>query len=232
MKKVLAAFLLVTLLAVAVIGTSIAEESFTFRNIPWLTTKVDVAAAMSSEGYKVSWRDNNTTIPDWFQTWINITGDYKVAEGGCYLSFKGVKVAGYSASLATYYWYPIVDGRVQRDDDLSQFYLAKYEIQDIENMDPVYDDLLAKLTSLYGKPEPKDSGSSWTDTIGVLWTADDGSLIWLARYKAYGDTAVKIWYAAPKTTETLQALEKQIAKETLEAEEAEREKNKTNTDGL
>ena len=232
MKKVLAVVLFVALIMVSVIGASFAEESYTFRNIPWLTTKVDVIEAMNAEGYKVSWKYDNTTIADWFQTWINITGDYKVAEGGCYLSFKGVKVAGYSASLSTYYWYPIVDGRVQRDNDLAQFYLAEYEIQNIENMDPVYDDLLAKLTSLYGKPETKNSDSSWTDTIGALWTADDGSLIWLARYKAYGDTAVKIWYAAPKTTETLQALEKQIAQETLEAEEAEREKNKTNTDGL
>ncbi len=232
MKKVLAGITLIVLIMVSVMGTSFAEETYLFRGIPWLTTRVEVKNTLASEGFKAWWDDKNASIPDWFQTWSNINGDYTVAEGGCDVSFKEGKVAGYQAELATYYWFPIVDGRVQRDPDLAQFYLACYEITGIENMEPVYDDLLSKLITLYGKPQTKNSDSNWTDTIGSLWEADDGSLIWLAKYTAYGKIKVKIWYAAPKTTETLKALETQIAKETLEAEDEEREKNKTNTDGL
>ncbi len=232
MKKIIMVVLLATLIMASSIGNSFAAETFTFRNIPWLTSKADVITAMTADGYKISYQYDNTTIPDWFQIRSNVIGDVKVKEGGCYLSFNGVKVAGYSAYLETYYWYPIVDGSIQKDDDSAQFYLAQYEIFDIDNMDYVYDDLLEKLTSLYGKSEAKNSDDSATDTIGVLWTADDSSLIWLAKYNSDGETIVKIWYAAPHCTETLQALEEHIAQETLEAEENERENNKTNTEGL
>lgn len=232
MKKFLSILLLVSLSLTLLVGASSAEESFTFRGIPWLTTRADVKDKLSGEGLKAWWDDKNAAIPDWFQTWSNINGDYTVSEGGCNVAYHGASVAGYTADVNAYFWFPIVEGRVQRDPDLAQFYLATYEVTGIDNMEPVYDDLLTKLTSLYGTPQAKNSDSNWTNTIGSLWTAEDGSLIWLAQYTEYGSITVKIWYAAPKTTETLQALETQIANEIREAEDAEREKNKTNTDGL
>lgn len=231
MKRVFA-LVLVFALILGVCGIASATDAFTFRGIPWLTSRAEVKNQLSAEGFKAWWDDKDCGAPDWFQTWSNINGNYVVADGGCNVSYHKVPVAGYTADLNVYFWLPIVNDRVQRDPELAEFYLACYEITDIDNMDPVYDDLLAKLTSLYGTPKNKDSDSSWTDTIGSLWTADDDSLIWLARYRAYGDTKVKIWYAAPKTTETLQALELQIAAEVREAEDAAREENKTNTDGL
>ena len=232
MKVKFVATLLALALLLSCVSVCFAADAFTFRGIPWFTTKVETLDAMASAGYKAWWNSKDTTIPDWFQTWSNIIGDYKVANGGCECSYKNVAVAGYSAKVDTYFIYPIVNGKVSRDNDKAQLYLARYIIEGFEDMEAVYADLKVKLSGLYGEPVTKNSDSSWTDTIGVKWTAEDGSSIWLARYTAYGDTDVKIWYIAPNCTEMLQTLEAQITQETIDAEEQARQDNKNNTSGL
>ncbi len=237
MKRFLLVLLVVTLAMILLAGASLAEGSFTFRGIPWLTTRAEVEEKLTGEGYRLFMQRNNIDIPDWYQTRAYKNED-TISEGGCRSNFLDASVAGYKADVDAYFWYPIVDGRVQRNPDSSQLYLANYRILDGDDQEQVYEDLLRKMKSIYGTPQTtekdaKDDFGFSINTSGSLWTADDGSRIWLAKYKEFGQIAsVKIWYAAPETTETLQALEAQIAKEIKEAEDAERERIKNNTDGL
>ena len=221
-------FILTVVLLVTMLIVACAADTYLFRNIPWYSTKTTASDALDS--LKTSRNSSNTTMPDWFQKWSNITGDYKVEEAGAYVGYSGVTVAGYNASLYTYYMYPIVDGRVSRNDDNAEFYLAIYDFEKLTDMQAVYDDLVQKLTGLYGESTALNNPDSWTDFTGRLWTADDGSQIWLRKFN--DNNKVKLSYIAPNSTERLQALEAQITQEKIEAEELERKNNETNTDGL
>ena len=230
MKKLIACVLTVVVLVTMVVSMASAAESYLFRNIPWYAAKTEAGEALSS--LTTNRNRSNTTMPDWFQRWNNIDGDYKVEEAGTYTEYKDVSVAGYNADLYTYYIYPIVDGKVSRNDNNAQFYLAIYEFETLTDMPAVYDDLVVKLTGLYGDSTALNNPDNWTNFTGRLWTAEDGSQIWLRNYHMYGDYTVKLSYIAPNSTEHLQALEAQITQEKIEAEELERKNNATNTEGL
>ena len=99
-------------------------------------------------------------------------------------------------------------------------------------MQAVYDDLVTKLTGLYGESTALNNPDNWTKFDGRLWKAKDGSQIWLRLYHMYGDYTLKLTYTAPDSTARLEALEAQITQEKIEAEELERQQNTNNTDGL
>ena len=231
MKKAIS-ILMACLLVFSIAGCAFAEEAETylFRNIPWYAAKKEASEILSSlSEYR---NRSNTTLPDWFQRWNNIDGDYTVAEAGAYTTYKDVSVAGYKASLTAYYVYPIVDGRLLRNDDDAEFYLAVYEFATLTDMEAVYDDLVTKLTGLYGESTALNNPDNWTKFNGRLWKAKDGSQIWLRLYHMYGDYTLKLSYTAPDSTGRLETVEAQITKEKIEAEELERQQNTNNTDGL
>lgn len=231
MKKTISV-ILVLLFVFTLSCAACADEadSFLFRNIPWYSAKKDAREILSSlEEYR---NRSDSTMPDWFQRWNNIDGDYTVAEAGTYTTYRNVSVAGYTASLNTYYMYPIVDGRLSKNDDDAEFYLAVYEFATLTDMQAVYDDLVTKLTGLYGESSALNNPDNWTKFDGRLWKAKDGSQIWLRLYYMYGDYTLKLTYTAPDSTARLEALEAQITQEKIEAEELERQQNTNNTDGL
>lgn len=230
MKRILA-ILLISMLMVSSFPTVVfADESYLFRSIPWYSTKSVVSESLSS--LSVSRNRSNTTLPDWFQRWNNIDGDYTVEEAGTYTIYKKVAVAGYKAELITYFMYPIVNGRVERNDDNAELYLALYEFEELTDMPAVYEDLVKKLTGLYGESSALNNPDNWTSFEGRLWKAEDGSQIWLRLYHMYGSYTLKLSYIAPDSTSRLQALEAQIIQEKIEAEELERQQNSDNTEGL
>ena len=210
------------------LGTATAADTYLFRNIPWYSTKTTTTDALSNLNTHGNY--TNVTLPDWFQRWSNIDGDYKVREAGANVTYTGVPVAGYNAVLDTYFIYPIVDGRVSRNDDNAELYLAIYRFSKLTDMQAVYDDLVQKLTGLYGESTALNNPDGWTNFNGRLWTAEDDSKIWLRKFNDSDE--VKLSYIAPRSTERLKAIEAQITQEKIEAEELERQKNATNTDGL
>lgn len=222
--------LLMACMLILSVGTCVlAEESetFLFRNIPWYAPKKEVSDTLSSLTMNLNLP--NATIPDWFQTWEHTDSDYTVAKAGAGTGYGNVSVAGYNAELIVYYVYPIVDGKLLRNGDEAEFYLAVYEFSDSADMEAVYNDLVTKLTGLYGE---SSALNKWGRFTGRLWKAKDGSQIWLRIYNTNGDYTVQLSYTAPESTSRLEAVEAQITKEKLEAEELERQKNINNTDGL
>lgn len=232
MKKFLAVLLTLAVLSFCSISLAESEtaDTYLFRSIPWYSAKSDAVESLTGlDSYS---NRSNTTMPDWFQRWNNIDGDYTVDEAGAYVSYRNVSVAGYNADLYTYYMYPIVDGRVSRNDDNAEFYMAIYEFETLTDMPAVYEDLRAKLTDLYGKSKELNNPDNWTNFTGRLWTAADGSQIWLRNYFMYNSYTLKLTYVAPDATSRLEELEAQITQEKIEAEELERQQNSSNTDGL
>ncbi len=239
MKKSIISLLLVAmLLSTCFVSSSFAEaavatqqqETFLFRSIPWYSTQKDAQNALSTLTTYSNY--SQTTIPDWFQRWNNIDGDMTVEGGGCYTRYKNVSVAGYTASLYVYYMYPIVDGKTVKADDTAQMYLALYEFATLADMPAVYDDLVAKLTKLYGESEALNNPDNWTNFNGRLWKAVDGSQIWLRLFHMYGDYTLKLSYIAPDCTARLETLDAQLLQEKIDAEAEKRQQNQDNTEGL
>lgn len=237
-KSIISLILVMMLLSAVFVGSTFAEaavdvqqqETFLFRSIPWYTTQRDVQNALSA--LKTYSNRSGVTIPDWFQRWNNIDGDMTVEAGGCYTRYRDVSVAGYEANLYVYYMYPIVNGKTVKADDTAEMYLALYEFETLSDMPAVYDDLVAKLTRLYGESEALNNPDSWTNFNGRLWKAADGSQIWLRLYYMYGSYTLKLSYIAPDCTNRLEALSAQLLQEKIDAEAEERQQNQDNTEGL
>lgn len=238
MKKIIISLFLASLLlsallvsgAIAETAITTQKDTFLFRNIPWYTTQRDVQNALS--GLTTSSNRSGVTIPDWFQRWNNIDGDMTVEAGGCLTRYKDVNVAGYKAGLCVYYLYPIVDGKTVKADDSAEMYLAIYEFATLSDMPAVYDDLITKLTKLYGESGALNNPDNWTSFNGRLWKAADGSQIWLRLYHMYDNYTLKLSYIAPDCTARLDALAAQLLQEKVDAEAEERQQNQDNTEGL
>lgn len=217
------------------IAESDAPDSILFRGITWYEREDSVKESVESiDGIKSSWYravDEKARIESWYQPWKYMYADINVYDAGVILNYENAPVAGYNADLELSFGYAIVDGNVEYHTETSQFYMAKYTIEDLEDFEGAFDGLIEKLSQLYGKPKDK----SYDDTKGKLWTAKDGSLVWICMYYNSIDNKyeeIDITYAAPDTDGFLQNLERQIQAETAAGEAQEREQNSSNFDGL
>lgn len=238
MKKVFS-LVLVVILCIAFGSYAFAEQpdAITFRGISWYTNAEDVNNTIKAiEGAapsRYSARTEKADMQSWFKKWPYYNTDECVDEGGVILKYTTVPVAGYSAGLSVYCMYPIVDGKVAYDSSQAEFYMAIYAIDGFEDLYSVYTDLQTKLDKTYGSHVDQSFANGGME--GVTWTAKDGSVVWLrirqnTVYKNYED--VQITYFAPNGNERLNALSAQIYREAVDAENAERENNTNNFDGL
>ncbi len=211
------------------------NESILFRGIPWDTTEKELEEKMThvSNARLNPFTPSYTIADSWFlpTSYYSLSDNY--IENGCQmLLYSSVPVAGYNTTLILYCIYPIVDGEIKKDVETTEFYMARYifDSDDFEGLDSIYDDLLDKLSSVYGESEEKGNGKS---NIGRVWYAADGSVLWLNKFLYGGKSnTVMITYCEPNIDDRLIALKQQIAQEKLEKEELERQQNTNNTDGL
>ena len=217
-------------------------KSITFQKFDWLDNYKNVKKVCDNiDGIRKVWlleTEEKATIDTWDNEYENVGSDIAVPEGGVILRYSAIPVAGYTASLKLSFIYPIVDGLIQYDTQSSQFYKAQYSIEDIEDVEGAYNDLKGKLTSLYGSPSDK-SYSNWLygcdSPLGALWTAEDGSLVWLCMYYNVWEEkydTLRLVYSAPNTNEMLIQLASQIKQETYNMEESSRNDNASNLGGL
>ena len=243
MKKVLVSVLTFAVMAgFAICAYADKPDAIAFWGIPWLTQESEVIKTIESID-PVSPMDSlfeDTTVDGWYREFTSFYADPAVKNGGVsYHSYKGVNVAGYDVTwLKLDFLYRVVDGCVQRNTGTAEFYKAEYIIDELQDVEGAYNDLYDKLTQLYGMSNNKSRSDLISDMLnpqGALWTAEDGSLVWLAMYynnskKTYDE--IRIVYAAPNTDELLLKLDTQIKGETVAVEKAEREENAGNFDGL
>ena len=241
MKQVISTLLLIVFL-ISVSAVAEEPDSILFRGIEWFKEESVVKPEIDGiEGIKPSWykgEEENARIDSWYRQWENMYADVNLENGGVILRYENVSVAGYNCDLKLSFAYAITDDRVSYDMKSAEFYKAEYTIEELEDMEGAYNDLVDKLSQLYGSSEDKSYLNSFDDMTspkGSIWTAKDGSLVWVGiYYNSFSEVydTLKIVYAAPDVDGYLTSLDDRIKKETAEGEAIQREENASNFEGL
>lgn len=204
-----------------------------FRGIPWYSTK--------AYAEKILLENNVTAKEDGWQSdslyrlsalnYPNVnSGNDRVDGGGIKMSYSGLTVAGYTPSeVHACYIYQIDNsGSLIRDIDNSQLYLAWYVFDgdDFTDYQSLFDDLTAKLSSLYGIATDDENAY----LIKKIWNDSNSNSIQMVMDddRSY----VTLGYIASDADSKLDEMQSAIDAENAAAEAVEREKNATNTDGL
>lgn len=232
MKRITAAVLfLVLLLPFFAFTETTNEKPIRFRGLEWYITKREAEATLIAEGADKALLSSSEgdiyrlSAIDYLRTTM---GSDRVDDGGFKELYRGLNVAGYKPDVYACYYYHIEDGIIDRNEDKAVFYFGWYEFDYGEFSDyiAVFDDLKAKLSSLYGEPETKEDKYH----IIATWVDKDGNTLQLLTNDKY--EYISLGYIASGSDERLDAVQVALDAEKAAIEAAEREKNKNNTDGL
>lgn len=203
-------------------------DGISFRGIPWFSS-LETAETMIGQVSKYRSADDLRRLSYTDYSSVSSGADRVDGELGCNISYSGQNVAGYKpSSTCICYIFPIVEGQIVREFDLAQMYMGYYEFEDEDygDLSSVYDDLQTKLSKLYGKGKSSSSkyftNIVWQDEMGNkirLQIDDDASYLTLA-------------YVASAADSRLDEMADACAAEKAQAEEAIRQQNINNTDGL
>lgn len=203
-------------------------DGITFRGIPWFST---VEATEKAIGQVSEYKYASDLRRLGYIDYSNVTTGADRVDGdlGCNVSYAGLSVAGYqpSSSIACYI-FPIVDGQIVRDIQSAQIYMGYYtfESEDYGDLSIVYDDLARKLEQLYGKGN-ESSTEYYTNTV---WQDDTGNVI---RLRKDNDASyLTLAYVASTADSRLDDMAVAYVDEKTREEDAIRNENVNNTDGL
>lgn len=238
-KKIIALVLTasIALCCMPVLAADDAQTEYTFRDIPWYSTKTDVEQIFEDDGMTIgtnSWENQvrRMSAIDFLNT---MSGSDYVDGGGYVGRYTGVTVAGYEVSeMGASYIYTIDDsGNINKSDDDALFYFGWYEFDanDYVDGDGVYNDLAEKLVSIYGEGVV-DEESKYHTTI--TWCDESGNQIRLLLGGKDWDTGhyVTLGYIAAGADERLDEIQGALDAEKAAEEAAERESNKDDLSGL
>ena len=201
------------------------KDTYTFRNVPWYSTKAQAESIMSlSSSYA---RDN---IYETIEVVKYPSTRYGEVEGntGIDARYSKLMVAGYKAAMYAEFIYPIENGIIIRDPELAQLYMGYYWISDDDYTDipAVYSDLETKLTGVYGSPI-----DATTEYHSIRkWVDGSGNTIVLIASRNMYDVAIA--YIAAGADARVEEMKTAVHNEALQQEELERLNNSTNVDGL
>ncbi len=167
-------------------ATEIYAEPILFRGIPWGSTWEE-AQTYLPEGieYYETERNDLSTVNGYLSV-----KDHKTLYGGEYLGkdyytsknkMNGMKVAGYELESMYLYFAGMSDdsGYLVTDETHSALLYTSYTFN-VNNTDAVYEDLLGKLTSLYGNARMTGEDGRFN-----LWYGADGTMVSLCQYYGY-----------------------------------------------
>ena len=245
MRKRIIPFMLLASLLLSISASAVEStesevteaKTITFRGFDWLSTRADVEAALAVDGISDgAWMSDRHAI-DWPE------GDYEWAgrprgetsrlkEAGWSAMYSGVTAGGYAPSYTyAYFMYPVLpDGTLQvsEGDELLYLGIYEYDKNDFENLEAVFNDLTAKLSSLYGECTVKND----EDFNRNIWTDAEGNKAILAYYTSNKYPRVKLAYECGAANDMLGNLQSAIDTIHAAAQESERLANSNNTDGL
>lgn len=209
------------------------EAPILFRGAEWGGTYADTIKALPKE---TKIRDLSTS-EYWYDVdnWLyneNAWGDTLKGELGGYTyvkssSLKGMQVAGYDID-ALYLYFAFVpgkDGLLVKDEKNTAFIFAYYKLEP-KDPDAAYDDLLSKLTNLYGEVDLHQSDAPYISYEQNLWRGGNGTMVSLLRedYPS-GSHYIYIKYSFAGANELMKkAYDALVLEETKNAN--------SNTDGL
>ena len=184
MKRILTVLVTLALLA-AMAGTAVAEynEPILFRNIPWGSLKSDVSKQMPTpkDILRVKMPENLFDL-DWYMNGTlskAIKGNARFYQTYIY-DDGSLKVAGYTVdNVCMHYAYSVIDGIPDYSIINGRLFAAEYEIIPIDEK-TVHDDLICKLTDLYGDPDYKSYKHGVSiDYTYTTWKGKNGTSVTL-----------------------------------------------------
>lgn len=204
------------------------EGEIVFRGVPWYSTRKE---AESIIGVSSKTKGPNTIYRLEAIDYDNVTmGSERVDDlGGCRAYYSNISIGGLKPS-STYvcYIYPIIDGKIIRDDDLSQLYFGYYKFSygDFGDYKAIYNDLKRKLNSAYG------NGEESIDTYHTItiWKDDIGNTIQLLCDN--DNDYASLGYIAADANDRLDEMIVAINQEKAQEETKQREINENNMEGL
>ena len=203
-------------------------DGLSFRNLPWFSTLENVENAIGQVS-KYRSADDLYRLSYTNYKGVSSGNDRVDGELGCTISYNGLNVAGYTpSSTRICYIFPIVEGQIVREFELAQMYMGYYEFEDEDCGDlvSIYEDLAAKLEKLYGEGK-KSSDENFTNAV---WQDVDGNKV---RLQVNGKaTYLTLAYVAAAADNRLDEMAEAFTLEKAQAENAIRQENINNTDGL
>ena len=185
-------------------------EGIAFRGLSWGATREEVQKQV---GFPHSFDRNHL---------INTAGKAYTNGLGIDDDYNGWSVAGYDVTYCDLFFvYPVIDDVLIRDDNVAQFYLAKYDIRGLGDINAALSDITDKLVNLYG--------NYTTDRYGDLtWTDQLGNTLILTTWS----NCFKLTYYSADAENWLAAANHAVNLENAEKEEQSRATNQDNYDGL
>lgn len=207
------------------------EGEITFRDVAW----GDSYSSIQTKYPKIS-NGYSSAYPEPVYVWAGGSKKYKYENGNltidcsCYSDYS---VAGYDASLSFLFAYTVTDP-IKRELDNTMLIGAQYNISNLSDPDGVANDLIEKLTSVYGEC----SGTSTGSTLGgyalyyYFWNGENDTFIVLKEMNGgkANSNSVTISYGWNGSDEYINAFDAAISAESA-AEESTRFGD-GNTDGL
>ena len=212
------------------------KDIFSFRDIPWWSSKSEAESLLISEGAKV-WQaafENNVLRMNGIDYMNSVAKSDRVDGGGIVARYSGINVAGYipTDTQACYIYTLNEDGSINKNKDNAQFYFGWYtfDLDDYIDGDSVYDDLRQKLTSLYGEGI-EDAERDHFNTI-TWYDSENNQIRLLLGGNETDYKYATLGYMAAGADERLDEMQIALDTEAAENEAAERESNKNNVSGL
>lgn len=259
MKKV---FLVVAMVFLATVKMSALadEKEILFRNIPWDTSTDDFL-------YSLYINDNIQImdmcayaaigLSDWnAELTFNNDDSIYVKNGGIEFTLsnptdidgENIDLAGYSISdIDMYFMYKNSGEGISLEPADAIFYKAIYRMKVVNTKD-VYNDLVKKMTSIYGTPKKnketrKHLVLNAKDYVeykeSAQWIGNNKTTVYVVRnYRIYEDSKteseaqLKVVYTRTDATAELKNLQINLDKEARKKEREKAEKNKNNYNGL
>jgi hypothetical protein len=211
----------------------VTDGSISFRSIPWYSTKSQVEKKLFAEGASEGgFMSNSHDIYRMDATdFQNVTIGSNRVDGGGYMGwYSGISVAGYAVE-DTYacYMYPInEDGTLNTNDDDAQLYFGWYTFDSntYQDLRGIYDDLNAKVSSLYGAGE-EAPGDYYTT---ITWKDAQQNQIRLLINK--DENYVTLGYMAADADARLDQVAAALDNAQAAQESQNRQDNANNTSGL
>lgn len=162
------------------------ESEITFQDYQWGSNAVDIASRMGSQYFESMtpvWSDADDNMPI-----SSYSLGYRIYNIG------NQNIAGYDVlNFSMYCMYSVEDGKISTKAEDSELYLVTMDFN-VADVEGTYDDLFAKLSTLYGE-------ASISTRTGSVVSISDGAYktqITTAEWKGQNNTGVKLAKSLPE----------------------------------
>lgn len=187
MKRIISLLLFVLIVVCNVaLADDVYEKPILFRGIEWASSYTDALKGLP-EGIRMYDLDEDEYWYPVIEYMFDPFNTLYRAEIGASTyamssSLSNVKVAGYPVEgLKLYFTFlPGDDGLLIKDADHTALFYAYYRLEP-KDPDAVYDDLVTKLTSIYGDVDATEKKSPYISYEMALWNGADGTMVSVMR---------------------------------------------------